>query len=226
MFMKKAIILFSGGMDSVTTLYWTLKKKYTPIALYLNYFNGSDRERKAARAIAESTKIILKEIPVDFIKQSDDLESEGMKLSNAVSLPSVYVPSKNLLFTSIAAYYAEIFQADIIIQGLLAIDLGKYPDNSLEYFAELEAIIRKGIPSGTYKGPRLEFPLKELDKAGVIKLALELGVPFELTWSCYTEGEGPNGLPCGKCKGCIERADGFKKLGKIDPLIEHLKKRH
>lgn len=221
---KKAIVLFSGGLDSVTALYWTIHESYTPIAINIDYFNSGVRERKAATEIASLLKIKYIEVPLEFLKQADDLEYEGNKLENANALPTVYIPHKNLLFTSIAGYYAEVFQADIIVQGLLKIDFGKYPDNTFDYFRELESLIQKGIPNGEKRQIKLEFPLKNLDKAGVIRLAFDLGVPLELTWSCYLDGVGPLSLPCGKCKGCLERAEGFKVLGKFDPLLNHLQK--
>lgn len=222
---SKAIILFSGGLDSVTALYWAIREKYTPIAINIDYFNSGYRERQAAKDIASLLKIKYIDVPLNFLKQADDLEYEGNKLINADSLPTVYIPHKNLLFTSIACYYAEVFQADIIIQGLLKIDFGKYPDNSFDYFQDLESLIQKGIPNNKNRRIKLEFPLKNLDKAGVIQMAFDLGVPLELTWSCYLDGIGPSLLPCGKCKGCLERVEGFKFLGVPDPLLSSLKKK-
>lgn len=215
--MKKAIILFSGGIDSVTALYWALNEGYEPIALTFDEFERSQGEIIAVRNIAKKAGVLLKEIPMDFLKQSDDIKKEGFKLDTSKDLPKVYIPHKNLIFYSVAAHYAEIFEAEVIIVGLLSFDFNVFPDNTFEFFDELEQLIKKGTAKGSYKPPKILFPLKDLDKPGVIKLAIKLNVPLELTWSCYEEPD-EKGKPCGKCKGCLERAKGFKSIGIKDPF--------
>ncbi|MBN2157251.1 MAG: 7-cyano-7-deazaguanine synthase [Candidatus Lokiarchaeota archaeon] len=216
--MKKAIVLYSGGLDSVTSLYWVKNQGYSPIALSFMEHGRQKSEIKAARKLMERWDIPYIEIPLEFIMQKDELQKIGINLSGATDLPTVYIPQKNLIFYSIAAYYAEIYKAEAIIVGLLSFDFNIFPDNSLEFFERLENIINIGL-SNSSKTIKIIFPLKTMGKSEVIQLAFDLGVPMELTWSCYEE-EDDNGNPCGKCKGCLERRQGFKKLNANDPLLK------
>jgi 7-cyano-7-deazaguanine synthase len=215
---KKAIVLFSGGLDSVTALYWAMKEGYSPIALSFMEHGRQKSEIKAARNIVKNLDIQNIEIPLEFIMQKDELLKIGISLPNTDNLPPVFIPQKNLIFYSIAAHYAERYEAEYIIVGLLSFDFNVFPDNSIDYFKKLEQLINIGKSTQTSKISIL-FPLKDLNKSEVIKLALDLKVPLECTWSCYEE-EDKNGMPCGKCKACLERKRGFFELDKKDPIFQ------
>lgn len=216
--MKRAVVLYSGGLDSVTALYWTIKNGYDPIALSFMEHGRQKSEIKAARKIINILNVKLIEIPLEFIKQKDDLENMGINLFQSSNLPSVYIPQKNLIFYSIAAHFAEIYQANAIIVGLLSFDFNIFPDNSMNFFDELQELVNIGLsdPSNRLK---IKFPFKNMDKSQVIQLALDLNVPLKLTWSCYEEAD-ENGYPCGICKACVERKLGFERLNRIDPLFK------
>ena len=215
--MEKAIVLFSGGLDSVTALYWALNRGYTPIALSFMEHGRQKSEIKAARKIIQRLNVEYIEVPLEFIMQKDELEKKGILLSQSKNLPTVYIPQKNMIFYSIAAHYAELFHANAIIVGLLSIDFNVFPDNSINYFKELEHLITIGV-SDVSNPIKIVFPFEKMTKSDVIRLALDLNVPLEHTWSCYEE-EDEKGKPCGKCKACIERKLGFKQLKKLDPIL-------
>ena len=215
--MIDAIILLSGGIDSVTALYWALNKGYNPLALTFDGFGELDTTHRYIKKIVQHTGIKHITIPIPYIKYAEALKKEGISLLNAEKYPSDYIPAKNLIYFSIASYYAVIYNSEIIIKGLIKSDFDKFPDNSHEYFSKLEDLINKSIGSDDIFSPKIEFPLKNYSKPQVIQLALELGVPLELTWSCYEEES--DGGACGKCRGCIERISAFKSLSIEDPYL-------
>lgn len=217
--MKKAIILFSGGLDSVTSLYWSINEGYEPIALSFMEHGRQKSEIDAAREIIQLLDIPYIEIPLEFIMQKDELEKIGIKLSDySAKLPNVYIPQKNLIFYSIAAHYAEIYHAQAIIVALLSFDFDVFPDNTMEFFKLLGNLINLGL-SNPSSHIEIKFPFKSMSKSDVIQLASDLNVPLEKTWSCYEEKD-ELGNPCGKCKACIERKLGFDQLGRKDPLLK------
>ena len=120
----------------------------------------------------------------------------------------------------IAAYYAELYQAEVIIEGLILEDEGKFPDDSPQYFQKIEELIKFGLPPGPWKGPHLVFPFRNMKKDEILQLALDMKVPLEFTWSCFIDN---NGIPCGDCLPCKQREDGFKKLGFEDPIWKRIR---
>lgn len=216
--MTKAVVLYSGGLDSVTALYWAIHNGYIPIALSFMEHGRQKTEIEAARKIIKNLEVQYIEVPLEFIMQKDELQNIGINLPHSKNLPTVYIPQKNLIFYSIAAHYAEIYQAHSLIVGLLSFDFSIFPDNSMDYFKELEKLINIGLSDSSHH-IKIKFPFKDLDKSQVIQLALDLSVPLELTWSCYEEAD-KNGNPCGKCKACLERKFGFEQLNKTDPILK------
>jgi 7-cyano-7-deazaguanine synthase len=215
---KNAIILLSGGIDSATALFWAHNEGYNILAITFEYGFRPKNERKAALKQAEMLGIDIIEVPMEYIKQATDLRWEGFPVPSVVNAPEGYIPMRNIIFYSIASYFAEIYGCELIIGGHIADDPVKFPDVSDEYFAELEKLIKKGKHDKDKTSVKLLFPLLHKTKVEVIKLAKELEVPFELTWSCFTD----NDVPCGLCHSCLERAEAFKKLNYKDPgfLIE------
>jgi len=223
--MKKAVISLSGGLDSSTCLALALKNGYKCYALTFDYGQRHIREIKSARSIALYYKVPLYEIKLNFPWLSvSSLVSKEKKLPNkkiseilSGEIPSTYVPLRNLVFTSIAASYADAIGAKYIILGPNIIDYSGYPDCSPEFYRALEKAINYG--SKTYAGGekiKILTPIIKMSKAEIIKLAIKLGVPLKLTWSCYYGGE----RPCGKCDSCKLRAKGFEEAGLKDPLYE------
>jgi len=136
------------------------------------------------------------------------------------SIPSTYVPARNIIFLSLALAYAENIDADAIFIGANAVDWSGYPDCRPEFINAFKKVIETGTKSGI-EGRKIDIkaPIIDLPKSEIIKRGMELGAPLELTWSCYKGGE----KACGKCDSCLLRLKGFKEAGHKDPLkYEHL----
>jgi len=129
-------------------------------------------------------------------------------------VPSTYVPARNIIFLSFALSFAETIKASAIFIGAHAQDYSGYPDCRPEFFKAFE----KTAKTGTASGDKIKIiaPLLHKNKSQIIRLGQRLGVPFELTWSCYRGKK----YPCGKCDSCYYRAKGFKEAGFLDPLLE------
>ncbi|MFX0156174.1 MAG: 7-cyano-7-deazaguanine synthase, partial [Candidatus Hodarchaeota archaeon] len=166
-----------------------------------------------ALKLAESLNIKVIEIPIPFIKESIDLRIEGFPIPSAVHAPEGFIPSRNLVFYSIASYYAEVFGCKVIIGGHISVDPQNFPDADPHFFNSLEALINKGKHSKDKNVIKFLFPLAKETKLDVIKLAKKLKVPLEWTWSCYSDGNEP----CGKCISCRKREEAFIRLNYSDP---------
>ncbi len=211
----------SGGIDSTTAVYWAIQQNYDPIVLSINLYKRKNQEIESIRNIAKHSGALLIEVDLPFMKNIRQMKMDSDKLPSRPNLYFAYIPVKNIIFMGIAAYYAEIHQADAIIEGLILEDEGKFTDDSPEYFQKLEALIKEGIPKGDWKGPEFIFPFRNMNKEQVIRLAIELKAPLEYTWSCYIDNDG---IPCGNCLPCKQREKAFQKLGMEDPLKSRIRK--
>jgi len=209
---NNVIVLLSGGIDSAVALHWAHQKGYNIVALSINYNLRPQNETKAAQRLAENLHIKLIEVPLPFIKESIDLRIEGFPIPSAVNAPEGFIPSRNLIFYSIAGYYAEAFECDIIIGGHISIDPEDFPDASPDFFNSLEKLINKGKHTKDETRIKLLFPLAKMKKIDVVNLANKLEVPLEWTWSCYHDGE----QPCGKCNSCRKRIKALSNLNYSD----------
>ena len=217
---KKAIVLFSGGLDSTTCLYWALAQGYTCETLTVTYGQKHAREVRAAREIAEKLGVKQHFVTLDLPwlassslvnKEQQIPEHELAEISNG-QIPSTYVPGRNLMFLSIAASLLDAMDGDAIVAGPNAIDFSGYPDCTPQFFTAAGRAINLGTKCGVTKGVEVLAPLMDLSKTDIVKLGVKLGVPFELTWSCYNGGE----KPCGHCDSCKLRARGFAEAGVKD----------
>ena len=135
--------------------------------------------------------------------------------SGGVGIPVTYVPARNTVMLSLALAYAEVAGADRIYAGMNAVDYSGYPDCRPQYvkaFQELAYLATKRAVEGAITV--IKTPLINLSKADIIKAGAKLGVPFELTWSCYRGGE----KACGRCDSCRLRLKGFAEAGVKDPI--------
>jgi len=212
---KKAIILLSGGIDSATALYWAHQEGYNLIAITFNYSYRPENERKAALKQAEILGIEIIEIPIEYLKEAIELRIDGFPVPSVVDAPEGFIPSRNLVFYSNAAYYAEVYGCKYIIGGHLVEDASKFPDASIEFFNSLENLINKGKHQKDKSIIKFLHPLVKMKKIEVLKLAKKLSVPFELTWSCYYNGD----QPCGMCSSCRKREAVFNELNYLDPVF-------
>ncbi|MFX1310846.1 MAG: 7-cyano-7-deazaguanine synthase QueC, partial [Promethearchaeota archaeon] len=205
---KRAIVLLSGGIDSTTTLFWALDKGYEVIALSINYNWRPKQEAKAVAKIIEITNINLVEIDTPFIAQATDLLSEGYPAPTAVNAPEGYIPQRNIIYYSIAAYYAEIYGCKWIVGGHIFEDTSLFTDTKKSFFKSLERLINKSKHKSDKTDIKILLPLAKMKKNEVLKLAKKLNVPVELTWSCYNDFEEP----CGRCDACLKRKEAFKEI--------------
>jgi len=224
---KKAIILFSGGLDSTTCLAIAKSQKYDCYALSFSYGQKHSSELDAARRIAESSNVKAHKI-IDLDLRSfggsaltDDsidvpIVSESSTLET--NIPVTYVPARNTIFFSIALAWAEVLEADVIIAGVNAVDYSGYPDCRPEYIKAFQTMADLATKAGIEgKGVKLETPLIDLSKVEIIRKGYSLGVNYAETVSCYKADE--KGAACGECDSCIIRKDAFEKAIKKDPTI-------
>ncbi|MBQ3567271.1 MAG: 7-cyano-7-deazaguanine synthase QueC [Oscillospiraceae bacterium] len=225
----KALVLLSGGLDSATCLALAVKKygKENVIALSVSYGQKHTKEIQAAENIAnyygvEKTdldlSLIFKFSDCSLLASSDEEiphESYADQLEKTDGLPvSTYVPFRNGLFLSSAAAIAISRGCGVIYYGAHSDDAAgsAYPDCSDVFNNAMNTAIYEG--SG--KQLKIEAPFVGMTKADVVKIGTELGVPYELTWSCYEGGE----KPCGKCGTCIDRAKAFELNNISDPAVK------
>ena len=225
----KALVLFSGGLDSTTCLALAVKKygAENVIALSVYYGQKHDKEIKAAKSIAEYYGVTLKTLDLAAIFADSDCsllagaaadipkESYAEQLAHTDGKPvSTYVPFRNGLFLASAASIALSDECGVIYYGAHSDDAAgnAYPDCS----AEFNDAMNKAIFTGSGGQLRIEAPFVSLTKADVVRTGTELGVPYRMTWSCYEGGD----KPCGVCGTCRDRLAAFAANGLTDPLME------
>ena len=225
---KKAVVLFSGGLDSTTALCWALAKGYDCQAISFDYGQRHSRENGSARAIARLLKVKLYEVKLAFpwlavsslVNQKQELPDIESSEIGSGAIPSTYVPGRNLVFSSIGVSLADSIGAGAIVLGPNIVDYSGYPDCRPAFYREVEKAANAGTRIGA-TGGRIKFltPLIRLSKTGIIRLALKLKAPLGLTWSCYSGGA----RPCGQCDSCKLRAKGFAAAGLADPALKAVK---
>jgi len=222
---KKAICLLSGGLDSSVTLAIAKSEGYEVYATTFIYGQTHSKEIEAAKKIAKHFKVRehkvigldLSEIAKSSLISGAEIPTgrSAEEIISCKEIPSTYVPGRNIIFLSLALAYAESIDADAIFIGANAVDFAGYPDCRPEFFEKFQELINIGTKRGVEGNPiKIKTPIINLTKAEIIKKGLSLGVPFELTWSCYLGKE----KACGKCDSCILRLKGFKEAGLKDPI--------
>jgi len=217
--MKKAIVILSGGMDSTTATFIAKKEGYEIIPLHFNY--GQRTERKELESFNKICDYLnLKNryiIDIPFFKQigasalvdeNIEVPTDGIK----PGIPITYVPFRNGIFLSIAAAIAEKEGAEAIYIGVVEEDSSGYPDCREDFIKKMQDAINAGTKPKTKI--EIKTPLIHLKKEDIVKKAIEVGVPLELTWSCYKEEVEA----CGVCDSCRLRLKGFEKAGIEDKI--------
>jgi len=218
--MRKAVCIMSGGMDSTLAAYMMKKDGYEIIALHFDYGQRTmQREKSAFRDIIEALNVSSKyEINLDFFFQigasaltDDSLDVPVNGIEEGV--PITYVPFRNGIFLSVASAIAEKEGAEVLSIGVVEEDSSGYPDCTQTFIESMQ----KSINFGTKQSTNIEIktPLVHLMKEQIVKEALKLDVPLELTWSCYKNEE----KACGVCDSCRLRLNGFKLAGIPDPIV-------
>ncbi len=195
-------------MDSATLLYWALQQGYVVRAITYVYPSRPARELVATRAIARSAGVECLEGALPFLQTAADLRKAAATALPGVHAPEGYVPARNLVFYAVASYYAEVYGADLLLGGHVQTDRDGFPDATPAFFDAIERLVNR-VQSRDGRALRVCLPFLEKTKGEVVKLALELQVPLDLTWSCYYD----RATPCERCESCVERADAFKLAG-------------
>ena len=225
----KALVLLSGGVDSATCLASAVEKYGAGevCALCVSYGQKHSRELEAAEKIAAHYGVSLRKLDLKSIFEGSDCsllegsksdiprESYGKQLSKTGGKPvSTYVPFRNGLFLSCAASVALSNGCEEIYYGAHSDDAAgnAYPDCS----AEFNESMNRAVYLGSGNQLRVTAPFIGMTKAQVVARGLKLGVPYELSWSCYEGGE----KPCGVCGTCRDRAAAFEANGVADPLLK------
>ncbi len=216
--MKRAVVLLSGGLDSVTCLSVALKEGYDVYPLSFNYSQRHKKELECAANVVNHYGIKThKIIKMENVGGSalTDMGIDVPEYKGDNDIPVTYVPARNIIFLSYAVGYAEVVDAEAIYIGVNAIDYSGYPDCRPEFIEAFENTIKVGTKSGVEGNPvKIITPLLRLSKAEIIKLATENNAPLNLTTSCYKGGE----KACGICDSCILRLKGFREAGLTDPV--------
>jgi 7-cyano-7-deazaguanine synthase len=215
----RAVVLASGGLDSCVAAA-AARREYDLAFCHANYGQRTvHRELTAFRAQAAffGVKLIL-EADLTFLGQmggsslTDTRQAVPTGAEEPPGIPSTYVPFRNSLFLATATAWAEVIGATAIVIGANFLDNPGYPDCRPAYFAAFNRVIALGTRPETRIV--IQTPLIDLDKAGIVRLGLDLKAPLDLTWSCYQSED----RACGRCSSCILRLKGFAAAGVPDPI--------
>jgi len=220
----RAVVLLSGGMDSATALAIARADGFDPIALTIDYGQRHRRELEAAKKVAKHFRVKdhrfisldLAEVGGSALTDRKIPVPEQRRLEEiGQGVPVTYVPARNTMFLSIALGLAEATDANAIYIAANAVDYAGYPDCRPEFYKAFQEVARLGTKRGV-EGDVIEIrtPLIQMTKADIVRKGKELGVPWELTWSCYRGGD----TACGVCDSCQLRLKGFREAGLRDPV--------
>ncbi|MGH9400063.1 MAG: 7-cyano-7-deazaguanine synthase QueC [Thermoanaerobaculia bacterium] len=220
----RAIVLLSGGLDSATCLLIALAEGFEVYALSFDYGQRHSIELDRARALArfyEAREHRVLRIDLPSPKASaltDPAQAVPRHALGREPIPVTYVPARNTLFLAHALSYAEGIGAGVIFIGANALDYSGYPDCRPEFLKAFERMANLGTRAGVEDTLAFEIraPLLSMSKSQIVRRAWELGLEFQLTFSCYDpSGEGE---ACGACDSCLLRERGFREAGITDPV--------
>jgi 7-cyano-7-deazaguanine synthase len=220
--MKKAVILYSGGLDSTTCMAIARDQGFDAYALSFAYGQRHSVELDKAREYApligakEHMVIDVNLRQMGGSALTDDIEVPKGRVSET-TIPVTYVPARNTIFLSFALGWAEVLGASDIYIGVNALDYSGYPDCRPEFIEAFQQLANLATRAGVEGQPyQIHAPLINLSKAQIIDKGLALGVDYRLTHSCYDPTA--EGLSCGSCDSCLLRLKGFAEAGIEDPV--------
>jgi len=243
---RMGVVLLSGGLDSTTVAAYAKAAGHELTALTFDYGQRHSRELEAAKRVAGILDIQHEVVDLPVMKKLSwysaltagglDVPKDRTIEDPTQDIPATYVPLRNTVFLTLGAALLESRVLSLIEDGQVepkemsasifiaanAVDYSGYPDCRPEYFEAMKQTLFQGSKLGKQYGVSIgiETPLLRMTKAEIVKLGVELGTPFEHTWSCY-EGAA---TPCGACDSCLLRAKGFAEAGVRDPLLERLQR--
>ena len=224
---SRAVVCLSGGMDS-TVCAALAARDYEAYGIHFSYGQRTEaRELAAARRVAAAVGLReLLELKMDLFRRiggsaltdssiavPDAVEEDAAASSQRTGkdVPVTYVPFRNAHFLSAAVSWAEVLGARTVFIGAVEQDSSGYPDCRPAYYEAFNELIRMGTKDGEI---RVATPLIEMRKSEIVRLGVELGAPFHVSWSCYS-GESE---ACGVCESCVLRLRAFREAGVVDPI--------
>ena len=220
---SKAVVLLSGGMDSCVCAALAARD-FDAAALHVSYGQRTEkREQQSFTKICDRLgirdRLLVRNEALRAIGGSALTDPAiAVPESHAIGrdIPITYVPFRNAHFLSVAVSWAEVLGAETIYIGAVEQDSSGYPDCRPAYYQAFNQVIRAGTKDGNI---RIATPLIALRKHEIVSLGLELGAPFDLTWSCYSRED----RACGVCDSCVLRLRAFREAGAKDPIpyVDH-----
>ena len=214
----KVVVLCSGGMDSVTALYWARREHAVLASVSFDYGSKHNpRELPFAAEHAAALGVRHEIVSLRFMDRlfASDLLASGGEIPEghyeAANMKQTVVPFRNAIMLSIATGFAESIGAEALIIAAHGGDHAIYPDCRQEFMQAMSETMRLG----TYAGVQLLRPFIAMTKGGIAAEGARLGVDFGRTWSCYKGGA----VHCGKCGTCVERREAFMAAGIVDPTV-------
>ncbi|PYQ40382.1 MAG: 7-cyano-7-deazaguanine synthase QueC [Acidobacteria bacterium] len=215
---SRAVVLLSGGMDSSVCAALAVRD-YEAAAVHVSYGQRTqERERQSFLAICQRLKIhdrLMVHNEAFRAIGGSALTDESIAVPDAEDIgrdiPVTYVPFRNAHFLAVAVSWAEVLGAEKVYIGAVEADSSGYPDCRPAYYKAFNEVVKTGTRDG-----RIEIltPLIAMRKAEIVRLGLELGAPFDLTWSCYSREDEA----CGVCDSCVLRLRAFEAAGVRDPI--------
>mgnify|MGYP001024004931 CR=1 FL=1 len=219
---KKAVVLYSAGLDSSTCLAIAQAEGFVPYAISFDYGQRHRHELELARSNAKLLGAVehlvvsfdLRQVGGSALTSDIAVPKEGV----GADIPVTYVPARNTIFLSFALGWAEVLGAYDIYIGVNALDYSGYPDCRPEYIEAYQRMANLATRAGVEGTGQftIHTPLLHLTKAQIIQRGLALGVDYGRTHSCYDPA--PDGRSCGRCDSCRLRLKGFAEAGLTDPL--------
>lgn len=215
---SRSVVLLSGGMDSCVCAALAARD-HEPAAVHVSYGQRTEeRERQSFLAICQRLKIhdrlMVRNEALRAIGGSA-LTDESIPVPDSEtighSIPVTYVPFRNAHFLAVAVSWAEVLGAAKVYIGAVEPDSSGYPDCRPAYYKAYNEVVRTGTKDGKIE---IVTPLIAMRKAEIVRLGLELGAPFDLTWSCYSRED----RACGVCDSCVLRLRAFTAAGVSDPI--------
>ncbi|MEM6780075.1 MAG: 7-cyano-7-deazaguanine synthase QueC [Planctomycetota bacterium] len=230
---RPAVVLLSGGLDSVTCLAIAIDQGFLPHAISFRYGQRHQYELRRATELAESMGAASHRIiDIDLaqlggsalvdttiaVPKADRVDEIGDEI------PVTYVPARNTIFLSYALAVAETRGSSDVFIGVNALDYSGYPDCRPEFIGAFETMARlatkAGVSDDGTRPLKIHTPLISMTKAEIVGAGLKLGVDYSRTLSCYDPQPGADDVtPCGHCDSCLLRAKGFAENGIADPAI-------
>lgn len=215
----QAVVLLSGGMDSCVCAALAARD-YRAAALHVSYGQRTEeREALAFEGICDRLGIAERlQVRNEVLRAvgGSALTDERIAVPDAgektgAGIPVTYVPFRNAHLLAAAVSWAEVLGAEKVFIGAVEQDSSGYPDCRPAYYEAFNRVVRAGTRAG---GIEIVTPLIALHKQEIVRLGLELGAPFDLTWSCYSRED----LACGTCESCVLRLRAFEAAGACDPI--------